>query len=695
MSISGNKGQLWNRGSAPVHPNCTAGMFQFFLRARASEAGLSDGEADIAIDDLSLSPGCQVEGDTTTAAPTTSTAPPSTTAEPCSEAGEFWCRDEADTCLAPARVCDFIPDCPTGLDEVSCGSCSFEDNQLDPSCGYLDSSTGSFSWSQVEAAGSAGPPVDHSTNSEAGHYMMVLHSDNLFGEEAVLTSPGLSPTKNMCSVRFWYHVQSHTKTVFSVKLIEAGGKKKDIFSAEHSDPMETWTSGAGLVGKKETAGATLEFISSPADCGASQCNITVALDDISLSQCQMSVSAVDCSFNDYGEAGEVTENSLCNWSQVQDDDMDWSLLVDSEGDRKGYIEILNPEAVTKYAWLQSLVIPPDQTYCLKLKYKMYGDTVGSLRLMATPNDTTVLEPEVIWQRHGSQGNGWLKGQVEIKPSLPVSFILAGGVSGAFSPISVDDLDLSVTHCPSNPACGFEEGFCSWRNKGDIDWTRGSGMELTGENFAPDHDHTTKSEFGSFLYVDPRKNEGKSAVLRYAKPAVNKTECLSLWYISQYDTALTAAQQYLDGEGNIIQTKEVWRKPAYDLASWQFVRVQLAMNSEEAVGYKVDLTAEVGTHKDALLALDDVEVQTGDCPPTTQCDFEQDLCGYGNFISDGFDWIRFSSAEDSVFVGPAVDISLDNTEGHSFIAPVGGHKMDDSATFLTPLISRDSKCLVFW
>ena len=111
MSISGNKGQLWNRGSVPVHPNCTAGMFQFFLLARASEAGLTDGEADIAIDDLSLSPGCSIEGDTTTSAPTTTTAPPSTTAEPCSEEGQFWCRDEANTCLAPARVCDFTPDC--------------------------------------------------------------------------------------------------------------------------------------------------------------------------------------------------------------------------------------------------------------------------------------------------------------------------------------------------------------------------------------------------------------------------------------------------------------------------------------------------------------------------------------------------------------------------------------------------------
>ena len=105
---------------------------------------------------------------------------------------------------------------------------------------------------------------------------------------------------------------------------------------------------------------------------------------------------------------------------------------------------------------------------------------------------------------------------------------------------------------------------------------------------------------------------------------------------------------------------------------------------------------MGTHGNLLMtAIDDIEVHTGACPATDQCDFEMDLCGYGNFISDEFDWIRFRSAEDSVFVGPAVDVSLDSTEGHSFIAPVGGKKLNDSATFLTPLISRDSRCLVFW
>ena len=693
MSINGNKGQLWNRGSAPVHPDDGKDMFQFFVRAKTSEAGLSHGDADIAIDDLSLSLGCTVVGDTTTAASSSTTSPTTTTPQPCSEGGQFWCRDEANTCLDSSQVCDFTADCPDGLDEVSCGSCDFEDNLLDPSCGYLDSSTGTFRWSNVQA-GDPGPAVDHTVETEDGHYMMVVHSDNLFGEEAVLTSPAISKTKNMCTLRFWYHVQSHTKTVFSVSLTDSSDKTKVIFSAKHSDPMETWTSGAGLVGARD--GSTLQFISSPEDCGNDLCNITVALDDISLSQCQNSVGVVDCNFNSYDEAGEANDNTFCSWKQVEDDDLDWRLVVNPEEEYKGFIQVLTEETEAQTGWLESLVVPPDQTYCLKFKYKMYGDTVGSLRIVLRPNDTTVLEPEVVWQRTGSQDNGWVRGQVQFKPTFPVSLLLEGEARGRFSPLSVDDLDISVSNCPATPECGFEKGLCSWKNKGNINWKRGTGEQLMGQSIAPDHDHTTKSEHGTFLYVDPRGNEGKTAVLRGTKPAYNDTKCLTLWYTSAYDNVVKVLQQYVDGSGDIIEAKEVWRKPSYDLGSWQFVRVQLEMKVPDAKGYKVDITAKIGSHEEkAITALDDIEIHTGDCPATDRCDFEQDQCGYGNFISDQFDWLRYSPAEDSVFVGPAVDVSLDSTQGHSFIAPVGGHKANESAAFITPLISRDSKCLVFW
>ena len=693
MSVTGNKGQLWNRGSAPVHPADAEGMFQFFIRAKTSEAGLSDGEADIAIDDLSLSQGCSVEGDTSTAASTTTTPPTTTTSRPCSQDNQFWCQDQADTCLDLSKVCDFTSDCPNGLDEESCGSCSFEGGLLDPSCGYQDSSTGTFQWSNVQA-GSPGPVLDHSTGTEEGHYMMVLHSDNLYGEEAVLTSPAISATKNMCTLRFWYHVQAQTKTVFSVSLTDSNDKTKVIFSAEHSDPMETWTSGAGLVGAK--AGSSLEFRSSPADCGTDTCNITVALDDISLDHCKDTAGIIDCNFNNYDNSGEANDETFCNWSQVDEDDLDWVLVVDPEEDDKGYIQLQTQAAETQTGWLESLVVPPDQTYCFKFKYKLYGDTVGSLKIVLRPNDTTVLEPEVVWQRLGSQDNDWVKGQVQFKPTFPVSLMVRGETRGRFSPLSVDSLDISVNNCPSTPACGFEKGFCSWKNKGDMNWKRGSGLELFGQSYSPDHDHTSKSEFGTFLYLDPRNNEGKTAVLRGTKPAYNDTKCLTLWYTSSYGNRVKVLQQFVNGSGDIVETKRVWTKPGYDLGSWQFVRVQLRMNSRKVKGYKVDITGEIGDHGDkAVTALDDIEIFSGDCPATDQCDFEEDDCGYGNFISDQFDWIRFSPAEDSVFVGPAVDMSLDTTDGHSFIAPVGGHKPNDSATFITPLISRDSKCLTFW
>ena len=209
-----------------------------------------------------------------------------------------------------------------------------------------------------------------------------------------------------------------------------------------------------------------------------------------------------------------------------------------------------------------------------------------------PNDTTVLEPEVVWQRLGSQGSDWTKGQVEFKPIFPVSLLLQGGAKGRFSPLAVDNLDISVNSCPSTPDCGFEDGFCSWKNKGDINWQRGTGIQLMGQSYVPDHDHTTKSEYGTYLYVDPQKNEAKTAVLRYTKPAFNDTKCLTLWYTSKYDNTMKVLQQYVDEGGSVIRTEEIWTKPSYDLASWQFVRIELSMEAEEAVGYKVDITAKV-------------------------------------------------------------------------------------------------------
>ena len=87
-------------------------------------------------------------------------------------------------------------------------------------CGYEDTSSGAFGWDNMVAGSiSNSPSVDHTTNSSAGHYMIVDHTDNLFGETAVLTGPKMGRTGSLCSLELWYHMsgdRSQTLVLYSM-----------------------------------------------------------------------------------------------------------------------------------------------------------------------------------------------------------------------------------------------------------------------------------------------------------------------------------------------------------------------------------------------------------------------------------------------------------------------------------------------
>ena len=87
-------------------------------------------------------------------------------------------------------------------------------------CGYEDTSSGAFGWDNLVAGSiSNSPNVDHTTNSSTGHYMFVDHTDNLFGETAVLTGPQMGRTSSLCSLELWYHMsgdRSQTLILYSM-----------------------------------------------------------------------------------------------------------------------------------------------------------------------------------------------------------------------------------------------------------------------------------------------------------------------------------------------------------------------------------------------------------------------------------------------------------------------------------------------
>ena len=75
-------------------------------------------------------------------------------------------------------------------------------------------------------------------------------------------------------------------------------------------------------------------------------------------------------------------------------------------------------------------------------------------------------------------------------------------------------------------------------------------------------------------------------------------------------------------------------------------------------------AEVGRR--GVIAIDDIRVTEGPCPPPASCDFERDLCGYENWRSDGYSWLRTAGQALRGARGPMVDHTTNSDQGKHYL-----------------------------
>ncbi len=106
-------GDFWERLDIVVN---TLGLdtnpFQIVIEGVVGSGNLGD----IALDDISFTPGCVI--DNTTILPTDTTTKPETTTSSCS--GGFQCKSD-NKCLPANKVCNFVADCSDKSDEAECG----------------------------------------------------------------------------------------------------------------------------------------------------------------------------------------------------------------------------------------------------------------------------------------------------------------------------------------------------------------------------------------------------------------------------------------------------------------------------------------------------------------------------------------------------------------------------------------------
>lgn len=71
-----------------------------------------------------------------------------------------------------------------------------------------------------------------------------------------------------------------------------------------------------------------------------------------------------------------------------------------------------------------------------------------------------------------------------------------------------------------------------------------------------------------------------------------------------------------------------------------------------------------------IAIDDIVIKDGECPPPAFCDFEIDMCSWTNvLVTDDIDWIWSSGNTPSRFPGPTVDHTTGSGSGTSFILKI--------------------------
>ena len=56
---------------------------------------------------------------------------------------------------------------------------------------------------------------------------------------------------------------------------------------------------------------------------------------------------------------------------------------------------------------------------------------------------------------------------------------------------------------------------------------------------------------------------------------------------------------------------------------------------------------------------------------------------------------YSVGDGSGLPGPATDVSLNTSQGHSFLAVLTDRRLGDTASFITSLTSKHRRCLTFW
>ncbi|KAG7228996.1 hypothetical protein INR49_013229 [Caranx melampygus] len=525
---------------------------------------------------------------------------------------------------------------------VLSGSCNFEHH----TCGWRDTSTSSRHWSWEMANITSVPGYDHTTGTSGGR---VMYTGNLRSHNGAKLEYSVEKTTALgCQISFWYNIydeQTYITTSLKVEMLRGSVTKELLEISESSS--DAWKKATVFIGN-QPGGYKLQFSLYPSIFGLQD----TMLDDISFDICgEGDVPAgsdqLSCDF----------ESDTCSWYHDYTASLLWERTPGSFPD------------------------PFDR---------------GSLKFMVKHPD----EGEtVVWMRSGTQGNKWRFADLTFNGDKPVQFIIEAVVGGTQGTIAIDDIVVSTKasgSCPPERECTFQGSFCGLQPQPstNFSWSRITGTSQPANSSGPIADHTLGTEQGYYLSAQLwRHPVGSKGAMMTAvmEPTPPDGECLMFWYYME-GSRVGELTIHLHNPGSHRNTQKLWNRSGDQGKHWRHGRVTVLSPDTP---YQVIFEATVGNGPRRDIAIDDLFVLNGACPPTGFCDFEMDMCGWVNSppTEYGVDW-DWLSGSSKTNLKPGFDHSTGSALGHFvFFKPT--MRAETARLESESMAAVDQACLELW
>ncbi|XP_035228477.1 MAM and LDL-receptor class A domain-containing protein 1-like [Stegodyphus dumicola] len=562
------------------------------------------------------------------------------------------------------------------------GVCDFESNF----CGWNvePNKKGDFYWKRG-ASLVKGPKRDHTTRTEAGHYLLAYSKGAAAGEETSLTSPKFSKNWGPHCVTFWYYRPGLGVGKITVNFRKRG--KDTVEWSADSDVGKFWHYGQVNVDTPESVRIVFKAQKGQNDYHQ------MAIDDLWIknSGCDEPGS---CSFN----------NDYCSYSQNETSDFAWLLgtgrvvntqLVDSppednsvENGMYVYADMTSQNLKENQAAVlvsELLEESPERKRCLKFAYHINGAdkstlSVGQMILENIDKEVTYRQVQ-FFNLYKTTGKGWAKAQLNIpapKGQTQQIYFSAIRGNGARSFIALDDITVEDGMC-SDPTvvppttetempvtsltCDFDKGtFCSWKNDmagRQFSWKINTPGRYTAK--MPKFDHTKGNYIGRYAYLLGDGISNRKATITSEKATIpkdwNGNFCFSFWYFMNVEGRNSLSVTAEHGTWWRLSFVPFWTRQGNFGYRWRHAFVHIKSS------IPIPQVRIIGDVKTGVIALDDFAAKGGSCPPSKICTFDgdNDMCGFTQDSENILDW-EVKSGEDNTTMYRMPDHTTGSIEG---------------------------------